>query len=149
MLGVQNDREWQLFCAKVLQRPELAGDPRFDSNARRVQARGALAAIIDEVFSGLSGEQVVHRLDAAQIANAHVNGMPEVWAHPQLTARERWTEVASPVGMLAALKPPGLPASFEPRMDAIPALGQHTDAVLDELGFDNATVARWHRDGVV
>jgi itaconate CoA-transferase len=149
MLGVQNEREWQAFCAKVLQRPELAGDPRFDNNARRVQARDALAAIIDEVFSKLSSEQVVQRLEQAQIANAHVNGMREVWAHPQLAARQRWTEVASPVGMIPALQPPALPASFEARMDAIPALGQHTDAVLAELGFEPATIARWHRDGVV
>jgi itaconate CoA-transferase len=149
MLGLQNDREWQVFCAKVLQQPELASDPRFDTNARRVATRDVLAAIIDEVFSRLSSEQVVQRLDDAQIANAHVNGMREVWAHPQLAARERWTEVASPAGAIRALEPPALPASFDARMDAIPALGQHTDAVLTEFGFDEATVARWRRDGVV
>jgi itaconate CoA-transferase len=149
MLGLQNDREWQVFCAKVLQQPELASDPRFDTNARRVAARDALAAIIDEVFSRLGSEQLVQRLDDAQIANAHVNGMREVWAHPQLAARERWTEVASPAGAIRALEPPALPASFDARMDAIPALGQHTDAVLTEFGFDEATVARWRRDGVV
>jgi itaconate CoA-transferase len=75
--------------------------------------------------------------------------MNEVWAHAQLAVRERWTEVASPVGAIAALKPPALPAAFEARMDAIPALGQHTDAVLAELGFDKTAVARWRRDGVV
>jgi itaconate CoA-transferase len=149
MLGLQNEREWQVFCAKVLQQPALASDPRFDSNARRVAARDALAAIIDEVFSRLSSEQVVQRLEDAQIANAHVNGMPEVWSHPQLAARQRWTEVASPAGSLPALKPPALPESFDARMDAIPALGQHTDALLVELGFDGATIARWHSDGVV
>src|SRR5262245_6827514 len=149
MLGLQNEREWQVFCAKVLEQPGLASDPRFDSNARRVAARDALAAIIDEVFSGLSSEQVAGRLEQAQIANAHVNGMPEVWAHPQLAARQRWTEVASPAGAIAALKPPALPASFDARMDAVPALGQHTDALLAELGFDGATVSRWHADGVV
>ncbi|HTP71297.1 MAG TPA: CaiB/BaiF CoA-transferase family protein [Burkholderiaceae bacterium] len=149
MLGLQNEREWQTFCAKVLQRPQLASDPRFDSNARRVAARDALASIIDEAFSGLSGEQVVQRLEEAQIANAHVNGMREVWTHPQLAARQRWTEVVSPAGAIPALRPPALPASFDARMDAIPALGQHTDALLAEFGFEPATIARWHADGVV
>jgi itaconate CoA-transferase len=149
MLGVQNEREWQLFCASVLRRAEIAGDPRFNSNARRVAARDALKAIIDEVFTTLTSEQLIQRLDDAQIANAHVNGMHEVWAHPQLAARERWTEVASPVGAIAAMRPPALPAGFDARMDAIPALGQHTDAVLGELGFDAAMIAAFRRDGVV
>ena len=149
MLGVQNEREWRVFCAKVLGQPALADDERFNSNARRVAARDALAAIIDAMFRDLSSEQVVQRLDDAQIANARVNDMAAVWAHAQLAARQRFTEVGSPAGPIAALWPPALPPSFEPRMDPIPALGQHTDALLAELGFDAATIARWHRDGVV
>jgi len=149
MLGVQNEREWRVFCAKVLGQPALADDERFNSNARRVAARDALAAIIDAMFRDLSSEQVVQRLDDAQIANARVNDMAAVWAHPQLAARQRFTEVGSPSGPITALWPPALPSSFEPRMDPIPALGQHTDALLAELGFDAATIARWHRDGVV
>jgi len=149
MLGVQNEREWRVFCAKVLGQPALADDERFNSNARRVAARDALAAIIDAMFRDLSSEQVVQRLDEAQIANARVNDMAAVWAHPQLAARQRFTEVGSPAGPIAALWPPALPPSFEPRMDPIPALGQHTDALLAEFGFDDATVARWRRDGVV
>jgi len=149
MLGVQNEREWRVFCAKVLGQPALADDERFNSNARRVAARDALAAIIDAMFRDLSSEQVVQRLDDAQIANARVNDMAAVWAHAQLAARQRFTEVGSPSGPITALWPPALPSSFEPRMDPIPALGQHTDALLAELGFDAATIARWHRDGVV
>jgi itaconate CoA-transferase len=149
MLGVQNEREWKIFCAKVLAQPALADDERFSSNARRVAARDALAAIIDAVFQDLRSEQVVQRLDDAQIANARVNDMAAVWAHPQLAARQRFTEVGSPAGPIAAMWPPALPASFEPRMDPIPALGEHTDALLAELGFDAPTIARWHRDGVV
>jgi itaconate CoA-transferase len=149
MLGVQNEREWQGFCAKVLRRPAVAGDERFNSNARRVVARDALKALIDEVFATLTSEQLIERLEDAQIANAHVNGMHEVWAHPQLAARQRWTEVASPAGAIAALKPPALPASFDARMDAIPALGQHTDALLEEVGFDASTITAFHRDGVI
>jgi itaconate CoA-transferase len=149
MLGVQNEREWKTFCARVLGQPTLADDERFNSNARRVAARDALAAVIDAVFRGLSSEQVLQRLDDAQIANARVNDMAAVWAHPQLAARQRFTEVDSPAGAIAAMWPPALPPSFEPRMDPIPALGEHTDALLGELGFDAATIARWHRDGVV
>jgi itaconate CoA-transferase len=149
MLGVQNEREWKTFCAQVLGQPALAADERFDSNARRVAARDALAAIIDAVFRQLTSEQVVQRLDDAQIANARVNDMAAVWSHPQLAARQRFTEVASPAGPIAAMWPPALPRSFEPRMDPIPALGEHTDALLGELGFDPSTIARWHRDGVV
>jgi itaconate CoA-transferase len=149
MLGVQNEREWKTFCAQVLGQPALAADERCDSNARRVAARDALAAIIDAVFRQLTSEQVVQRLDDAQIANARVNDMAAVWSHPQLAARQRFTEVASPAGPIAAMWPPALPRSFEPRMDPIPALGEHTDALLGELGFDPSTIARWHRDGVV
>jgi itaconate CoA-transferase len=149
MLGLQNEREWQVFCAKVLHQPALASDERFSSNARRVAARDALAAVIQVVFSTLTSEQLIERLDGAQIANAHVNDMHAVWAHPQLKARGRWASVGSPAGAIPALKPPALPESFDARMDPIPALGQHTDALLAELGFDADTVARFRRSGVV
>jgi itaconate CoA-transferase len=149
MLGLQNEREWQWFCAKVLRQPALAGDERFNSNAKRVAAREALAVIIDEVFSTLTSEQLIERLEDAQIANAHVNDMQAVWAHPQLAARQRWSEVASPAGAIPALKPPALPASFDARMDPVPALGGHTDALLAELGFDAETVQRLRRGGAV
>jgi itaconate CoA-transferase len=149
MLGLQNEREWQVFCERVLERPALASDPRFASNAARTAAREALRAIIVETFGALSAEQVVARLDAAQIANARVNTMSEVWAHPQLAARARWVEVETPSGPVPALLPPGARRAEDVRMDAVPALGAHTDALLDELGFDAATIARLHRDGVV
>ena len=149
MLGLQNEREWQGFCAKALRQPELANDERFDTNAKRVAARDALASIIDDVFATLTSEQLIERLEEAQIANAHVNGMHEVWAHPQLQARQRWTEVGSPAGSIPALKPPALPASFDARMDPVPALGEHTDALLAELGFDGETVQQFRRSGVV
>jgi len=149
MLGLQNEREWQVFCERVLERAELAGDPRFASNAARTAAREALRAIIVETFAGLTAEQVTARLDRAQIANARVNTMAEVWAHPQLRARARWSEVATPSGPVPALVPPGARDASDVRMDAVPALGAHTDALLAELGFDAATIARLHRDGAV
>jgi len=149
MLGLQNEREWQVFCARVLERPELATDPRFASNAARTAAREALRAIIVETFAAMTAEQVVARLDQAQIANARVNTMAEVWAHPQLHARSRWSEVATPSGPVPALVPPTARDASEVRMDAVPALGAHTDALLAELGFDAATIAQLHREGAV
>ncbi|HEX4234084.1 MAG TPA: CaiB/BaiF CoA-transferase family protein [Caldimonas sp.] len=149
MLGLQNEREWQLLCRRVLERPELAADPRFASNAARTVARDALRAIIVETFATMSAEQVVARLDAARIANARVNTMHEVWAHPQLEARGRWTEVRTSSGAVPALLPPGANDSADVRMDPVPALGAHTDALLSELGFDAAAIARLHREGAV
>jgi len=135
MLGLQNEREWQVFCAKVLLQPELAGDERFNANAKRVAAKTQLEAIIRTAFAPLTAAQVVQRLEDAQIANARVNTMAEVWSHPQLRERQRWTEVPTPAGPIPALRPPGVPADFDARMDAIPSLGQHTHAILGELGF--------------
>ncbi|MBK7952998.1 MAG: CoA transferase [Candidatus Accumulibacter sp.] len=142
LLGVQNDREWQAFCSQVLERPELASDPRYTSNALRSAARAELQPLIVEQFARLSGEEVITRLDAAQIANAHMNDMHDVWQHPQLAARQRWTEVATPAGPIPALLPPGRLDAFTARMDAVPALGQHTEAILGELGWDAAAIAR-------
>ena len=98
MLGLQNEREWKIFCDAVLQRPEVATDPRFDSNAQRNANRTALQALILGVFAGLTVAQVVERLDAAGIANARVNDMADLWAHPQLQARQRWCSVGTPAG---------------------------------------------------
>jgi itaconate CoA-transferase len=135
MLGLQNEREWSVFCEKVLLRPELLTDERFSSNSKRSAARIELRAIIVDAFSKLTAEQVVQRLDDAQIANARVNDMHDVWKHPQLQARKRWREVESPAGPIPALLPPGSWEEGEPRMDAVPALGQHTDAILSGLGY--------------
>jgi len=149
MLGLQNEREWKLFCDKVLLQPALATDPRFDSNAKRNEHRAELHALIVKAFSALTAAQVVQRLDDAQIANARVNGMAEVWAHPQLAARQRETEIGSPVGPIAAMLPPGVHSGFEYRMDPIPAVGEHTHAILRELGFDDAQVARMREEGAI
>ncbi|MBH1966391.1 MAG: CoA transferase [Comamonadaceae bacterium] len=143
MLGLQNEREWVSFCEKVLQMPALVTDPRFTANFKRVAERVALRQIIVEAFSSMTAAQVVERLEAAQIANAQVNTMRDVWAHPQLHARGRWTTVDSPEGPLPALLPPGSWDS-EPRMDAVPALGQHTDAILAELGYSGPEIEALH-----
>ncbi|HUL66924.1 MAG TPA: CaiB/BaiF CoA-transferase family protein [Burkholderiaceae bacterium] len=148
MLGLQNEREWQEFCARVLEMPALAIDERFASNARRVAAREALHAIVVEVFSHLDADQVVARLEQAQIANARVNSMSEVWSHPQLQARHRWTEVATPAGAVPALLPPGIPDTFAPRMDAVPALGEHSARILAELGYSTEQIEEFRRQQV-
>jgi crotonobetainyl-CoA:carnitine CoA-transferase CaiB-like acyl-CoA transferase len=149
MLGLQNDREWVLFCQKVLLAPELTSDPRFSTNSKRSAARKELRAIIVEAFSTMTAEDVAARLDAAQIANANVNDMHGVWAHPQLQARGRWREVDSPVGRLPALLPPGSWELDAPRMDAVPALGQHTDAILESLGYSTRQIAELRQEQVI
>ena len=149
MLGLQNEREWHLFCAKVLLQPALANDERFNSNARRVAAKPALHQLITEHFASLTIDEVIARLEDAQIANAHVNTMQDVWAHPQLKARGRWVDVATPNGPVPALLPPGLAESFDARMDAVPALGQHTVSLLSELGFTPAEIERMKTDATV
>jgi crotonobetainyl-CoA:carnitine CoA-transferase CaiB-like acyl-CoA transferase len=142
MLGLQNEREWAVFCEQVLLQPELARDERFHDNAQRSAQRVALRALIVEAFAPLTADEVLRRLDAAQIANAQVNTMREFWVHPQLAARERWREVGSPVGSIPALLPPGQWDDGDgPRMDPVPALGEHTDALLSELGYDPETIA--------
>lgn len=145
MMGLQNDREWQIFCQQVLRQPSLAEDDRFNTNARRSAARDALRGLITVAFEAMTAEQVVDRLDAAGIANASVNSLAEVWAHPQLQARGRWTEVDTPAGKVPALLPPGC---VEARMDAVPAVGEHSLMVLAGLGFDPAQIEQMRLDGV-
>ncbi len=149
MLGLQNEREWKVFCEQVLEDAALVSDERFSSNARRHEHRDVLRQLILDVFAGLSAEQVATRLDQAQIANARVNTMQELWQHPQLAARQRWTEVDTPVGKVAALLPPGANDSYDYRMDAIPALGQHTDEILASLGYDAGQIAALRARGAV
>jgi crotonobetainyl-CoA:carnitine CoA-transferase CaiB-like acyl-CoA transferase len=141
MLGLQNEREWSVFCERVLLDPELSTDERFSSNSKRSAARIELRNLIVNAFSTLTAEQVVQRLDDAQIANARVNDMHDVWKHPQLQARKRWREVESPAGPIPALLPPGSWEEGEPRMDAVPALGEHTDAILSGLGYSQDEIA--------
>jgi crotonobetainyl-CoA:carnitine CoA-transferase CaiB-like acyl-CoA transferase len=138
MLGLQNEREWKTFCDQVLMQPQLAQDPRFANNSLRHQHRNDLHELIRQAFAGLSTEQVVQRLEDAGIANARMNDMAGLWAHPQLKARQRWREVDSPAGQIPALLPPGRNSAFEYRMDPVPQVGQHTQAILRELGLSDA-----------
>jgi len=149
MLGLQNEREWALFCEKVLLDPALASDERFNANFKRSEHREVLRQLIVERFAALPLDEVVARLEQAQIANARVNDMHGVWQHPQLQARDRWREVDSPAGKLPSLLPPGRNAAFTPRMDAVPALGQHTAGILAELGLSAEQRASLVAGGVV
>ncbi|KAF4463038.1 transferase family III [Fusarium albosuccineum] len=135
MMGLQNEREWAKLCTDVLEKPDLAKDERFITNSLRSQNRKALREMICAAFSSLSPDAVLEKLDKAGIANAKVNDMQGVWDHPQLRARGRWTEVDTPAGKVPALLPPGVADAGSARMDAVPALGEHNDAIFKELGF--------------
>ncbi len=149
MLGLQNEREWKVFCDSVLLQPALAVDERFSTTAKRSEQREALRSIITQAFSTLTAVEVAQRLEATGIANAQVNTMQEVWDHPQLKARDRWREVSTPAGPIPALLPPGSWQHSPPRMDGVPALGQHTDAILTTLGYSTARIAGLREQGAI
>lgn len=149
ILGLQNEREWDAFCRVVLEQPELTKDERFTSNSLRSKNRVELTQLIVDAFAPLTVEQVVERLERAQIANARLNEMRDVWNHPQLKARERWTSVNSPVGAIPALLPPGHSNAYNPRMDAIPALGEHSESILRKLGYVAQDIDRLRAEGAI
>lgn len=149
MLGLQNEREWAVFCEKVLLQPKLAQDPRYDSNSKRAAKRAQINALIAKVFAMLTAEQLIERLDASGIANARMNTPDEVWEHPQLKARNRWRQMDSPAGPVATLLPPVTMPDFEARIDAVPALGEHTEHILGELGYSSGDIAVLREAGVV
>jgi itaconate CoA-transferase len=149
MLGLQNEREWAVFCEKVLLQPELAQDQRYGSNSRRAAKRSEINALIGKVFATLTAEQLIERLDASGIANARMNTPDEVWEHPQLKARDRWRRMDSPVGPLETLLPPVTMPDFEARIDAVPALGEHTEHILSELGYTSGDIVVLRKARVV
>jgi crotonobetainyl-CoA:carnitine CoA-transferase CaiB-like acyl-CoA transferase len=133
ILGIQNEREWKIFCDDVLGRPELADDSRFNTNIKRSEARAELCSIIQNIFLATDAVELIERLNAAGVATAHSNNMAAVWDHPQLRARQRWIEIESPVGKLPALIPPGLSPESGFETGPVPSLGQHNMAILAEL----------------
>jgi itaconate CoA-transferase len=149
MLGLQNEREWTIFCEKVLRQPNMAQDPRYDSNSKRAANRSEVNALIAEVFATFTAEQLIERLDASGIANARMNTPDEVWEHPQLKTRDRWRAMDSPAGLLPTLLPPVTMPGFEARIDAVPALGEHTERILSELGYRSGDITALREADVV
>jgi itaconate CoA-transferase len=148
-ISVQNEREFAQFCDVVLKKPSLKTDSRFSSGPARFRNREAMHREIEKVFGGLSGGQIIERLESADIANARLNDMQEFWRHPQLQARGRWAKVASPAGEIDALKPPFNLTGCEPRMEAVPALGEHSRAILAEMGYSKTVIDRLAAAGAV
>jgi itaconate CoA-transferase len=149
LLGIQNAREWTRFCTDVLRQPELADDERFRTNTRRVEHRAALHAEIESVFAALTTAEAVARLESAAIASARMNSVGEFLEHPQLAGRDGWREIGSPSGPLRALIPPVRMEGVEPMMGDVPSLGQHTDAILREMGITGDTIAAWRAEGAI
>jgi crotonobetainyl-CoA:carnitine CoA-transferase CaiB-like acyl-CoA transferase len=140
IIGIQNEPEWKVFCERVLKQPELAGDPRFNSNSRRVANREVLSSMIEAAFAKFQTKDLLELLDATGIANSQMNNLEEVWNHPQLQSRKRWRSVESSVGQIPVLLPPAMPSGAEPRLDPIPELGAHVDALLTELGYSRPEI---------
>jgi crotonobetainyl-CoA:carnitine CoA-transferase CaiB-like acyl-CoA transferase len=149
LIGVQNDRQWVAFVRAVLERPELAHDPRYATNVARVARRAEVDALIADVTRAIPAPDLVARLDAAGIPNAALNDVDHVAKHPQLQARDRWREVDTPGGPIQAVLPPITLDGESARMDPIPALGEHTDAILRELGYTAEAIAQLRADGSV
>jgi formyl-CoA transferase len=149
VIGIQNQREWVRFCEQVLEQPAIAADRRFVNNASRVEHREVLHELVADVFDNLSAVEVLDRLARSGIAHARSNSVQAFLDHPQLRERDRWRIIDSPAGPLRALRPPVQADNVEPVMGAIPALGQHSQSILEELGYDAGTIASWRTEGVI
>lgn len=149
VLAIQNEREWQRFCAVVLRDSAIATDPRFDSAPQRFAHRAELEAVITEKLSDLTAESCQELLLEAQVAHARQRDMTEVAQHPQLVARDRWQPVDTPAGSIDMLLPPVTHSDVDYRMDPIPAVGEHTDALLAELGRTPEQIVRLREEGTV
>jgi crotonobetainyl-CoA:carnitine CoA-transferase CaiB-like acyl-CoA transferase len=149
VLGTTNDREWQRVAKEIIDRPDLADDPRFSTNPGRCAHR----AVLDEAIGSWCAQRDLAEIqkiaDDAGIGNSRYNVPSEVVVHPHLTARDRWRTVSTPKGDIQALRPPPVIGGFEQPMGAVPGLGEHTDAVLSELGLSATELAQLRVDGVI
>jgi itaconate CoA-transferase len=149
IFGIHNSREWDAFCSAVLQRPDVGADPRFASNNLRIENRPAMDSAIRNVFQNLTAAEATERLERAGIANARINSVAQFIQHPQFAARNVWRQVDSPAGPVPALIPPVRMGDVDPVMGSIPGLGEHSESILAELGFDADTITQWKRERVV
>ncbi|MGY0022012.1 CaiB/BaiF CoA transferase family protein [Streptomyces sp. YJ-C3] len=149
LLAVQNEREWASFCAEFLGDASLAEDPRFHRNSARVARRAELDAIVTARFAELDTQEAVALLEHAKVASARLNTVDDFLRHPVLTGRDRWRDVATPAGPVRALVPPASLSDVEPRMDPVPAVGEHTDPILTELGYDAAGIRELREQGAL
>ena len=149
MLGIQNEREWKAFCEIVLDQPEIALKPEFINNTQRSANREQLRQIIINSFSLHSQNQVIELLEKANIANASVSEMHDVWHHPQLKQRQRWLEVETPIGKVPTLKPVGLKNETDFMIKPVPDLGENSDQILSELGYSQEKIAQLHQEAIV
>jgi formyl-CoA transferase len=149
LFSVQNEREWVSLCEHFLERPELTADPRFATGSDRVAHREELNEIVAARFGRSDSDDVTKALDDAGIANTSVNDIAEFVGHPVLAARERWVDVATPGGVVRALRPPADLAGLDARMEPVPALGAHTAHILTAQGRTPEEIARLRADGVI
>ena len=149
ILAVQNAREWASFCQQVLENEDLIHHPHYCDNIRRVTHRAQLYALICQAFSTLSFTQIQQRLEQAHIANAQINNMHEVWQHPQLTARQRWTAIDGPLCPIPTLKPVGLTQDEDFVMRSVPTLGQHNHEILQQLGFSDTEIQTFSQQHIL
>jgi crotonobetainyl-CoA:carnitine CoA-transferase CaiB-like acyl-CoA transferase len=149
VLGTTNDAEWQRLCVQVLERPDLAADERFRTNVDRCRERATLDTIIAAWTQQRPREEIQRIADDASIGNAKYNQVKDVIDHPQLSQRGRWVDIDSPVGPLRELLAPPIVEGWDQRTDPIPSVGQHTDAILSELGYDDASVGALRTSGAI
>ncbi len=149
VLGTTNDREWQRLAREIIERPDLAEDPRFATNTDRCRHRDELNAAIESWCAQHDLDDIQRTADAAGIGNSRYNRPSEVIAHPHLKARDRWRQVDTPNGEIAALLPPPVISGVELGMGAVPGLGQHTDAVLGEFGYSAAELDEMRGEGAI
>jgi len=147
--GIQNQREWEAFCAQVLQRPEVVTDSRFATNDDRHSHRSDLAAVIEEVFETLTVSEVAHLLDDAGIANGRVNNISDVIDHPNLVERDRWRTIESAGGTIRTLRPAAIMHGHDEPIGPIPSVGQHTADILRELGYSDDRISELAASGSI
>ena len=149
VLGTTNDREWQRLAREIIERPDLADDARFAGNSDRVANRAALDEAIQSWCARHDLADVQKIADAAGIGNARYNLPSEVLEHPQLSTRDRWRTVQTSAGPIEAILPPPIIDGYEQPMGPVPGLGEHTDAVLAELGLSGTDIGGLRDKGVV